>query len=427
MRILHSSDWHLGHRLHDWSRDREHAAFLDWLLGRIAEEEIDALIVAGDVFDGANPPAEAQRLFFGFLDRARLAQPRLQTVVIAGNHDSPARLEAPRELLGRFGVRVVGSLRAADLDAATDDRLIVDLADASGRPGAKVVAVPFLRIGDLLPGPRAGADGEGDDLVSGVAEVYRRLIDRAREGRRSGEALIATGHLYMSGGRHSELSERKILGGNLHALPASIFPEDLSYAALGHLHLPQCVGSRNDRRYSGSPIPLSTTERGYRHQVLVLEFADGELREVRPHLVPRQVEILRIPEQGALPPEDLLDALRALPAAAGSAVEERPFLEVAAAIVTPEPRLRERIAEAVLDRGVRLVRIVIDRGGSGDAPADAEPRESLQDLSPDRVFRRFWSREHQGDPPPALLSLFHELVEECERSPDAAAPAEGAP
>ena len=131
MRVLHTSDWHLGHLLHDLPRDREHAAFLDWLCDTIAAEAIDAVLISGDVFDAGNPPARALAAWYGFVAAARRRRPHLTVVAIAGNHDSPARLTAPAPLLAAAGVHVIGTV-GRDADGAIDaGPLVVPLEDGS--------------------------------------------------------------------------------------------------------------------------------------------------------------------------------------------------------------------------------------------------------------------------------------------------------
>ena len=165
MKLLHTSDWHLGHTLHEADRTAEHEAFLGWLARTIVERDVDALLVTGDVFDSANPPASAQKLWYRFLVEAGARRDGLQIVAIAGNHDSAARLEAPREVLAHLNVHVVGELPREDgkLHAA---RLLVPLKGEDGRTCAWVAAVPYLRPTDL-----SGVDG-GDDEAFGVDPVY---------------------------------------------------------------------------------------------------------------------------------------------------------------------------------------------------------------------------------------------------------------
>jgi len=390
MRLLHTSDWHLGHSLHGVGRDREHAAFLAWLADTVVREACDALLVTGDVFDGSNPPAEAERMWFGFLADVRAKRPGLDVVVIAGNHDSPARLGAAAPLLGAHGVRVVTG--TADPAAA-----VVELA------GAVVAAVPFLRPMDL---PRDA------DPTDAVRTVYGAVLAEARA-RRGGRPLVATGHLFVTGCTPSILSERRIISGGQEAVPVEVFSDDLAYVALGHLHRAQRVGGREHVRYAGSPIPLATAEADYRHQVVIADLHGDAPAAVRTIDVPRTVEVIRVPRHGAATVDEVVAALAALP---GLDPDEdpalRPYLEVAVALARPEPRLRAQIEDAVAGKRPRLVKITATHTGDGRALADAVAGVALADLDPRDVFARRWQRDHEAAPSPALLAAFDALVDE---------------
>jgi exonuclease SbcD len=393
MRIVHTSDWHLGHTLHEVSRDYEHRRFLDWLLHTLDDVDADALIIAGDLFDAANPTAAAQALWFEFVAAARRRRPRLDLLVIGGNHDSAARLDAPGPLYRALGVRVVGG------PTASPDDMTLPLGDAV------VAAVPFLRPSDLVVDEAAP-----DPLVEGVRRRYAEVLDAARARRRPGQALLATGHCYMVGTRLSELSERKILGGNLHALPVDIFADDVAYVALGHLHLAQTVGGRTHVRYSGSPIPLALAEAAYRHQVTLVELDGERLADVRALEVPRAVPILRVGPAALDEVVAQLDAL-ALPEVPD---EERPLVEVRVRLAAPEPALRRRVEAALEGRPARLCKLTVEHAGDGRALAEATAAARLAELAPEEVFRRRYRRDHPGEPSPELLAAFRSLVEAVE-------------
>lgn len=415
MRLLHTSDWHLGHQLHEIPRDEEHEVFLRWLLDTIAAEDIDALAVAGDIFETANPGATAQRAYYEFLARARRRFPDLTIIIIAGNHDSAARLDAIDPVLRPLNVHVVGAL-PRKVDTIDVDRLLVPARDRRGRVAAWVVAVPFLRDADLPPGA---------ELVDGVRAVYAQAIQAARARREPDQAIVALGHLYMTGGLTSELSERKIQSGNQQAVPSDVFPIDIAYAGLGHLHLAQAVGGRNEVRYSGSPIPLSLAEARYPHQVVVVDLEGTRATAIRPIPVPRAVELLRVPTEGALASDELVLRLKALApldvsaetGGAGGAEPHhaewrRPFLEVAVKLDKPEPGLRKKLDDALAGKAARLVKITIERAGGAAALAETAPGASLDDLTPEEVFRRRWRRDHEGEPPDELVAAFHELIDD---------------
>ncbi len=406
MRLLHTSDWHLGHALYDTSREAEHAAFLGWLLETLEAQKVDALLVAGDIFDTANPSAEAQASWFRFIADARQRRPKLDIVVIGGNHDSAARLDAPDPLFKALEVRVVGGMPRARGEAVLE-RLLVPLRDAKGEVAAWVAAVPYLRPSDLPSVPEEA----GDRLVEGVRAVYAEVLEGARAKRRPGQALVSMGHCYMVGTELSELSERRILGGNQHALPVDLFPEDVAYVALGHLHKAQRVGGREGVRYSGSPIPLSLSEAHYAHQVLLVELEGEQLGSVRPLHVPRTVDMLRVPSRDAATLDDVVQALEALPELEPESPDwRRPYLEVRVALPRPEPALRRKVEAALEGKAARLVKLTPAYTGTGDALADARPGLSLKERTPEDVFRARYARNYTEPPEPALLEAFHSLL-----------------
>jgi DNA repair protein SbcD/Mre11 len=411
LRLLHTSDWHLGHTLYDLPRRYEHERFLAWLGDVLEREAIDALIVAGDIFDGANPPADAQEQFYGFLAKTRARLPKLELVVVGGNHDSAARLDAPDPLLRALGIHVVGGLprRGGELDTG---RLLVPLRNRSGEVEAWVAAVPFLRPVDL---PRVDDSGV-DPLVEGMRRAYAEVLDAARARLEPGQALIATGHCYMVGTALSELSERRILGGNQHALPVDIFPSDVAYVALGHLHKAQQVGGQDRVRYSGSPIPLSMSERGYRHQVRIVEIEGGKLaNETRAIEVPRSVDLLSIPNTGAASIDELLTQIAALPARRTDTNEDaRPYLQVEVLLEKPTPTAKQLIEEAARGKEARLVRIGQHTTGLGQALGEMRAMRTLSDITPDEVFSACYERTHATAPPAELVEAFHVLVERAQ-------------
>ncbi|MCO4774367.1 MAG: exonuclease SbcCD subunit D C-terminal domain-containing protein, partial [Deltaproteobacteria bacterium] len=449
------------HTLHDLSRAREHRLFFDFLYEVIREHAVDLLLVAGDVFETANPPAEAQNDWYEFLATAHRRFPRLDIVVVGGNHDSAARLDAPNPLLRGLGsaakgggrVHVLGGLPRKEDGRLDMSRLVVPVRNALG-VAAWVCAVPFLRPADL-PRPDETGRRHEDDLIDGVWRTYEEVIAEARRRKADEHAIVAMGHCYMAGGSLSELSERKILGGNQHALPASLFPEDVAYVALGHLHKAQSVGAPHVR-YCGSPIPLSLGERNYEHQVLLVELEGAAFSRARPIPVPRRIDILRVPDEGAETPEKVLEALAALPedaflpevadlgppaneipagwstgqlsligtpADGGPATAplapppgslggpiDRPLLEVQVLLQLPDPALRRTIEEALVGKRARLVKLgVTYMGDQGEVSAPT--RQNLRDLDPEDVFLQLYERTFDATPPSELLAAYSDLLD----------------
>lgn len=412
LRIFHTADWHLGHSLHGLPRDYEHARFLDWLLDTLEERRAHALLISGDLFDSANPPASAQAMFYRFVVEAGRRLPGLQMVAVAGNHDSAARLEAPSPILDALKVHVAGTARRRANGSLDPGPLLVPLEDGEGRVAAWCAAVPFLRPADLRGDPQ---DDE-DPLVAGVTRLYREVLDAAEARRERDQALIAMGHCYMTGARLSELSERKVLGGNQHALPASLFPEKIAYVALGHLHLAQAVGGHEHIRYSGSPIPLALDERRYPHQVVQLDLEGCALVARESLQVPRFVEILRFPDTGAGEVEEVEASLAAHRFDPDLPIERHPYLEVAVRLERPDPCLRSRIEAALDGKPARLLKLTTEYPGAVAGMQPAVPAQRLEELKPEGVFRERYRQQFDAAPPDRLIAAFHELVEDAQGS-----------
>lgn len=396
MKVLHTADWHLGHTLGDYDRTDEHAAFLRFLLEVIEAEAVDALLIAGDIFETANPPVRAERAWYDFLASARRKHPDLDIVAIGGNHDSALRLDAPRPVLRSVQVHVVGGLPFRSGKQRDLDRILVPL-HAEGRVAAWVVAVPYLRAADL---PSVAS---GDPVREGVRAVWSELAEAARGRREPGQALLGMGHLHAEGSSESPDSERKVLGRALNA--SALFGSSFAYVALGHLHKAQELAP--GVRYSGSPIPLSMTERNYEHQVVLVELDGEDLVDARPVAVPRTVDLVRVPDEGELPLAEALDELRALPDR-DLASKTLPFLEVRVSLEKPQPALRHRIERAIDGKAVRLLRVKTAYTGSGDALVGAE---ALQDLDVEDVFLRMWHKDHSEPPAESVLDAFRSLLD----------------
>jgi exonuclease SbcD len=411
MRLLHTSDWHLGQTFHNFERSYEHQCFLGWLLDTLEAERADALLIAGDVFDHANPSAKSQEQLYRFLSEAKRRVPGLDIVMIAGNHDSPGRLEAPLPLLNAFDVRVIGQARNGER-TLDPDRLRVPLRNRHGKIAAWCLAVPFLRPADVPPAPEDhGGDGpeEGNNgFAQGVARLYRQVADAASAHRDAGQALIALGHCHVAGGLVSVDSERPLLIGGAEALPKDLFGFDLAYVALGHLHRAQYIGGDERVRYSGSPLPLSFSEIDYPHQIVRIDLDGEQAGDIVPIRIPRFVDLLRVPKRPA-PLREVLAALEDLDLPLAEP-EQRPYLEVPVLLDAPEPGLRARIEKALDDKPVRLVGTPPSYRSAGGT--DTEPPRSLDDLGrlqPDAIFQELYRRQFKTDVPADLFAAFGEL------------------
>lgn len=411
MKIIHTADWHLGHELHGFNRRTEQDAFLHWLSATLLSQEADVLLIAGDIFDTVNPPAAAQQQLYRFIHSNREKIPHLQTIMIAGNHDSASRLEAPNPLFKQFNVISVGRLPRHQDGGLDFAKILIPLFDKQGNERALLGAIPYLRPADL-PSP---GTLDGDPLIAGVRQVYEETINRAIQEIKADCGLILSGHCHMQGGDISQLSERRILGGGEHAMPVDLFPTTATYVALGHLHKGQKVGGRDEVRYSGSPLPLSVSERHYKHAVQAITLDNrGKIAKLETVAIPRTVDYLRIPDRGALPLTEALDALQKLSLApVDPGLDLRPFLEVVIQLRGPEPGLRKKIEDALDGVAVRLASIQALTEGQQKPLADISVEKSLADLQPEEVFAKLHVQKYAQMPEPELKQAFIELMLAC--------------
>lgn len=398
MVILHTSDWHLGRSLHGKKRYAEFAAFLDWLIRIIEERRVEAVLVAGDVFDSTVPSNRAQELYYTFLCRVAASACR-HVVVIAGNHDSPTLLEAPKELLRVLDVHVVGGI-----SSNIDDEVLL-LTDKNGAPELIVCAVPYLRDRDLrLAEAGESSTDKEEKLVAGIRSHYAEAFRRAGQVRLQHSntiPLIAMGHLFAAGGSIGEgEGMRELYIGSLARVDGGIFPETVDYAALGHLHIPQKIRKNNLLRYSGSPLAMGFGEAGQRKSVCLVSCGKGDTTV----------------EQVAVPVLQRLERLRggwpAIAARLQILVEEEAsaWLEVVYEGDELLPDLRERLDTIVSGTGLEILRVQNNRLVQ-QVLAQAHLEESLDDLSVDEVFTRcLESRQVPEEQWPALLSAYSQVL-----------------
>lgn len=274
MRIIHTSDWHLGQYFFTKTRAQEHQQFLDWLLAQIREQQVDAVIVAGDIFDTGSPPSYARELYNRFVVAIRDTQ--CQLIILGGNHDSVATLNESKSLLACLNTTVI-----ANVHTETPQAPII-LYQKNHTPGALLCAIPYLRPRDMINSKsgQSGADKQGA-LKEAIADYYQRQYQAALDLRKQLNVnipIIATGHLTTIGASVSD-SVREIYIGTLEAFNSTLFPP-FDYIALGHIHRPQRVNKSGHIRYSGSPIPLSFDESAQQKSVCLIDFEQDKLAEM---------------------------------------------------------------------------------------------------------------------------------------------------
>lgn len=375
MRVLHTSDWHIGRTLYGRKRYEEFEAFLTWLAETIQQNEIDALLVAGDVFDTSAPSNRAQELYYRFLCRVAASSCR-HIVVVAGNHDSPSFLNAPKELLKALDVHVVGSSTASP-----EDEVLV-LRNERDAPELIVCAVPYLRDRDIRVA-EAGESVEDKErkLIDGIRTHYAAvaaLAEQKREELGADIPIVGTGHLFTAGGQTVDGDGvRELYVGSLAHVTAGIFPACFNYLALGHLHVPQKVNGSETIRYSGSPLPMGFGEAKQQKSVCQVEF----------HSTAASVQLIDVPifqklERVKGDWDGISNRILEL-----SAMDSQGWLEVIYDGTEVIGDLRERLEAAISGTQMEILRIknnrIIDR-----VLGQIHEEETLDDLNVNDVFER---------------------------------------
>ncbi len=404
MKIMHTSDWHLGRSLYGKKRYEEYSSFLEWLARCITEHQVDALLVSGDIFDTTAPGNRAQELYYRFLFTLSNSCCR-HVVITAGNHDSPTFLEAPKELLKILNVHVIGS-PPSDLGHE-----IITLHDTIGRPEAVICAVPYLRDRDI----RSAEAGEtledkSRKLSQGIQDHYRQVCGRADTLRKElgPIPLIAMGHLFTAGGSTVEGDGvRELYVGSLAHVHSDIFPSCIDYLALGHLHAAQRVNSLDHLRYSGAPLHMGFKESGRQKVVLTAEFLDSAVQIVE---VP--VPVFQRLERISADLDEILRSIEKLAESGDSA-----WVEVEYTGSEFIPNLREIIDAAVLPSYRMEILRIKNKQLSDRVLTGAYSDETLDDLDAHEVFSRCLDAHEVPDDHRAVLkNLYLETLRHLEES-----------
>ncbi len=378
MKIIHTADWHLGDNFHGFDRIAEHHHFLNWLQQLIADEQPDALLVAGDIFDNANPSAQAEEMLYNFLAQVTRNHPNLKVILTAGNHDSGRRLQAPAELLRNFGVEVRGVVQQDQKSLPILDDLIIPVCSANNPDDkAVILAVPYLRSGDYEP---------KGSLTQSVREFFGQLAKMARKEHGKEVPLVLMAHLYAAGSEiaTNEHSERLVVGGE-DCIDVKGLDHEVAYVALGHIHKAQQVGGDESMAfYAGSPVPMSFAEKNYTHSVnkVILGVSGGIMLDQIEYTPLRRLQ--SIPANGAAPLDQVLQQIKDLPKASKLDSDEWPYLEIQLKEDHPDATVQSQILGALQDKAARLCRIV--RVNTTDKKTDKKRKmqslDQLRNISP---------------------------------------------
>ncbi|MDF1754273.1 MAG: exonuclease SbcCD subunit D C-terminal domain-containing protein [Verrucomicrobiales bacterium] len=395
MRILHTADWHIGKKLYGRNRYEEHEQFFAWMIETIKEEKVEALIMAGDVFDTTAPSNRAQELYYNTLISASSAGCR-QIVIIGGNHDSPSLLNAPKELCSALNIHVIGCATGPDFE-----KEVITLCNEEGEMEIIVCAVPYLRDRDL----RTVVPGETDDeknrkYISAITEHYEQ-VGKIASNLRAGTnmPIIGMGHLYTAEGQAGD-GVRDLYVGNMAHLKATAFPACYDYLAFGHLHVPQMVAGQDHIRYSGSPIPMGFGEAGQQKQVVIVDF-DGRKPIVSTRDIPEFQALERV--EGDF--DRIVEVLNHIAKTSPTAWVQIEY--------TGEPfegNLRREFEDIVAPTGLEIRR-VINSTSYQQTLSNYETVETLESMDQSEVFTRCLdSYEIPDKDRPSLLAAYHEVL-----------------
>ena len=382
MRILHTSDWHIGHQLYERRRLDEHRQFLDWLLKTLQENAVDVLLVAGDIFDTALPSSDATNLYYRFLFRL-YSETHAHAVITAGNHDSAMHLAAPQEFLRMGRIHVVG---VASAPAAC----VVTL--PSENPSVAIAAVPYLYESDLLSHISFETEPERAERHR---ERLKAFYHQCVECMPPELSKILMGHLFVQGGKVGD-SERNIQIGGATAMRISDFPDEVTYIALGHLHRPHPItGASCPVQYAGSPLPLRFNEASYAKKVYLLDVptvGDAQVAEIE---IPVFKELRTVTGN--------IDEVRS---AAMSSEWAGKYIQVQLKLNQPAVGISDEIRKIFDQRGGDVLSVEIELPAQTDRPEI--PIEDMQ--QPTEIFEQFHKEKFNESPDEVMMKTFDELL-----------------
>lgn len=398
MKILHTSDWHLGRTLYSKKeRVAEHKAFLDWLLNCLRAHEIDVLLIAGDIFDTAAPSSVSQKMYYDFLVQVRNTHCR-HIIVVGGNHDSPSFLNAPKDMLAALQISVVGCA----LENILDELIVVK--NEKEMPQLIVCGVPFLRERDIS----RFAEGENysdrsNRINENIKKHYAAIAQAACEKRQAlglNIPIVATGHLSVMGGaRNDDDGVRETYIGNIEAIGSDIFPPIFDYVALGHYHVPSAI--QEHIRYCGSPIPMGFGEATQNKCVYVISF-DGQ----------RKIETVPIPVfqklASVVGDKDFIALRLNQLKESGDSV----WVEISYKSDVLFPDLADWVAEQIADSQIEVLKLLNKRSIQEGLLAD-DSADSLDALNVFEVFNKLLlNEEFSEEQVVALQEKYQEIVSE---------------
>ncbi len=368
MKILHTSDWHIGHKLYEKSREKEHKFFFQWLYQFIKENRVELLLVSGDIFDTAIPSNASLKLYYDFLISLQNTICK-SIIIIAGNHDSPNTLEAPKKLLNALNISVIGKV---------DNNLDKIIFPINGT-NIIVVAVPFLRDRDI----RNAISNENFNKINirykrALVNYYNKLAKRCQE-INNNNFFIAMGHLFATNTIVSR-SESNIYLGGVGDISAEDFPKIFDYIALGHLHKAQKVGNKENIRYSGSPIPLGFNEAKKNSKVILLDVNNNNIDSIKEIIVPKFRDIISINTN--------IDNIETILKNIKKSSNLTPWIDIILEDRNENLNLNNKIDKIVKDLDLEVLMVSIKNNKKFNYIKDNKISTTLSSLTPEKIFEK---------------------------------------
>ncbi|HBV87659.1 MAG TPA: exonuclease sbcCD subunit D [Desulfosporosinus sp.] len=407
MRILHTSDWHLGRTLEGRSRIEEQMTFINELCKIVEDEAVDLILIAGDVFDTVNPPAIAEELFYAALDRLSAGGSRA-IVAIAGNHDNPERLCAASPLAERNGITLYGLPKEVlkpsnpNLLAQTNQKRVTRVAAGQGWVELDIPNCSDPAIVAMLPYPSESRLNEvlsesldEEILRKEYSKRVQQLFSSFSQHFRPDAVNLGISHLFVRGGMESE-SERPIQLGSAPTVETNALPSGAQYVALGHLHRAQVVkGAVAPTRYSGSPLAYSFSETGYAKSVTLVEAFPGRAVTTREIFLSAGFPLVKWQaKEGLAQVQQWIDEGRDLNA----------WIDLEIFVTSP---LQSQDIHSIRRQRERLINIRPVFPDTEKIVAEARSK-----LPIDELFRKFYQDRTGGaEPEQELVSLFLSLID----------------
>ena len=399
MKILHTADWHLGHRLHDQSQIEEQILFLNWIEGYIIEQKIDILLISGDVFDTGSPSNQSLEMYYSFLVKLKATTCK-SIIITGGNHDSPGTLNAPKHILGALSIKVVGKAT----ENIKDEVFEIEL----NKEKVIIAAIPYLRDGDI----RRAVAGETfkeltDKYKTALINHYKAAANYCKLINTTKAPVIGMGHLFAIGGSVSD-SEQNIYVGSLGHIGAEDFPTYFDYIALGHLHRPQIVGENKKVRYSGSPNILSFSEINYEKKILVLTLEKNKISDIQGAVIPCFRNFYKL--TGTID-----ECINKFPSIVSNSYTLKPWVEIALKEASNVNTDDLKTEAEKYDFDILKIALKNKRRSKGIEELLAETK-SIKELLPKEVFKlKCQEMNYELDKNPKIWDAFNEVLQSVKK------------